>query len=251
VKTFWKVAGIATLVAIVGVLLIGAVALAQDPEDGADWPFDFREKLHQAIADALGIGVDEYDAALETAHDRVLDQAVAEGFLSQEQADQMRERAAEGFGPGMMGGGFFGPGSRSGAWGRGGHGIMGRAETSLIAVAAQAMDMTTEELLAELQDGKSIADVAAERGTDVQAIADAYVAERAAWLDELVAAERMTQAQADSMLAHMEEGVLEHLSEPYPFGGRGPGGCEGEMPGGTWRGGPRFMPGRFPGQGES
>jgi len=77
------------------------------------------------------------------------------------------------------------------------------------------------------------------------------VAERAAGLDELVAAERLTQAQADAMLAHMEEEALEHLSEPYPLGGRGPGGCEGEMPGGTWRGGPRSMPGRFPGQGES
>jgi len=139
VKKFWKVAGIATLVAIVGVMLIGAVALAQDPEDGADWPFDFRAKLHQAIADALGIGVDEYDAAVQTAHDQVLDQAVAEGYLSQEQADQIRERAAEGFGPGMMGGGFFGPGSRSGAWGRGGHGMMGGAETSLVAIAAQGM----------------------------------------------------------------------------------------------------------------
>ena len=29
------------------------MAFAQEPEDGADWPFNFRERLHQAVADVL------------------------------------------------------------------------------------------------------------------------------------------------------------------------------------------------------
>jgi hypothetical protein len=67
-QRFWKVAGIATLVAILGVVAIGTVAFAQ--EDGEGFPFDFGARFREAIADALGITVDEYDAAVEEARTR-------------------------------------------------------------------------------------------------------------------------------------------------------------------------------------
>jgi hypothetical protein len=46
-----------------------------------------------------------------------------------------------------------------------------------IATAAEALGMTAEELRAELEAGKSIAQVAEERDVDVQVVVDALVAE--------------------------------------------------------------------------
>jgi hypothetical protein len=242
-KTFWKIAGIATLVAILGIVAVGAVVLAQDAEDGVDWPFNFRTRMHEAIANILGVGVDEYDTAIETAREQVLDEALDEGWLTQDQADRMRERVEEGFGPGMRGG-FVGP--RGGIFGpgRGRGGLMAGPENSLITVVADQLGMTVDELLGELQDGKSIVDVAAEQGVELQAIADAFIAQQADWLAEAVEEGRLTQKQADWMLDQMEERILEHLDAPFSFfGGRGPGGC--------WHGGGRGGFGGFPGLNES
>jgi len=236
-KTLWRVLGVATLVVVLGVVAVGAVAWAQDDGDG---PFDFRARVHQAIADALGISVEEYDAAVDTAHDQVLDEAVAEGVLTQEQADAIQERQELGFGPGMMGRGgrFFGPGGWSG------RGVMGGAENSLIAVAADQLGMTVDELAAALEDGETtIADLAAAQGIDPQAIVDAYIAGRQELLAEAVADGRITQEQADLMLEHMAEMALAHVNGTFPLGGPG-GGCPGGMQGGFRRGG-MMSPGRF------
>jgi len=238
-KRFWKIAGIATLVAILGVAGLGAVAFAQEgSDDESGW--NFREQIHQAIASILGITVDEYDTAVETARVQVLEQAVAEGILTQEQADRIQERIGEGFGP-------FTFGSRR--FGRQGFGF--GAEHSLVAVAAEELGMTVDELLAELKDGKSIADVAQEEGVDPQAIADAFLAQRAEALAQAVENGRITQEQADQMLEHMTEEVQEHLEESFPFGG-GRTGCWSHAPGGSRHDGAR--PGRFrsfPDQSES
>jgi len=139
-KGFWKVIGIAVLVGLLGVALAGAVAFAQE-DDVADWPFDFRVRLHEAIAGVLGISVDEYDSAVDTAREQVLDEAVAEGVLTQERADLMQERAAEGFGPGMQGG-FFGGRGHGGMMG----GFGGRGDSSLLAIAAEQLEKAASEL---------------------------------------------------------------------------------------------------------
>jgi hypothetical protein len=253
-KTFWKVLGMATLVAVLGVMAVGAVALAQDDGDGS---FDFRERVHQAIAGALGVSVEEYDAAVDQAHDQVLDEAVAEGVLTQEQADAIKERQELGYGPGMgMRGGFLGP--RGGAFGGRMGGWMGGAENSLIAVAADQLGMTVDELAAALQDGETtIAGLATAQGVDPQAIADEFIAGREELLAQAVADGRITQEQADLMLERMAEMVLQHLNGTLPLGGRGPGGClggtgtqsgfgRGRMGGGMMGGG-RFQSPTVPG----
>ena len=64
-KKFWTIAGIATLVAVLGVVSLGAVAYAQD--DGSGGPFDFGGRFREAISGVLGISVEEYDAAVDQA----------------------------------------------------------------------------------------------------------------------------------------------------------------------------------------
>lgn len=237
-RKFWKIAGIALLVAILGGAAIGAVALAQDGEDGDGFPFNFRERLHETVADILGISVDEYDAALESAQERVLGEAVKDGWLTQDQADRMQERMDEGFGRGMHGG--F-PGTRGDKFGPGRGSFMGAPENSLLGVAAEKLNITQQELQDELQDGKSIADVASEKGVELQGIADAYLAQLEESLNQAVEDGRITQNHADLMLTRAQENVMDQLENTW----------ENCMPGGTWGGGRPSRFRDFPGQGES
>jgi hypothetical protein len=222
-KRFWKIAGIATLVAILGVVAVGAAAYAQD-DDGSGWPFDFGSRFRETIADILGITVEKYDAAVQQAQDQVTDEALAEGWLTEEQAERMRERMDPGFGMRGMGKGFIGP--------RGG--FMGRGGDSLIGMIAEELDMSMQDLCAELQDGKSLAEVASENGVDAQAIADAYLSQLEENLTQAVEDGKITQKQADWMLEQATESVQDQLNNtwedraPHGFpGGRRPGGMWG------------------------
>jgi hypothetical protein len=227
-KQFWKLAGVATLVAILGVAALGAVAYAQDDE-GA--PFDFHGRFREALASALGVTVDEYDAAVDQAQEQVVGEAVAEGWLTDEQAELLRWRMDQAPGSDMhgMGKGMrdFGPGLRGGG-------------DNLVSIAADKLGMSLTDLLTELQAGKSIADVAAEKSVDVQTIADAYLAQLKENLDESVTRGKITQKQADYSLEQAEERVTDQLNRTWEDGFHG-------FPGG---GRPGRMRG-FPGQNEA
>ena len=216
-KRFWKLAGIAMGVAILGAAALGAVAYAQD-DDGS--PFDFRTRFREALASALGVTVEEYDAGVDQAQEQVVDEAVSEGWLTEEQAELMRWRMDQA--PGFR---MPGPGKAPGMLGRG----MGIGGDSLLSVAADELGMSLTELLTELQDGKSIADVAATQGVDPQTIVSSYLAALQEDMDEAVAEGRITQNQADHMLQQAEERAtnqVENIWEggPRDFGGGRHGG---------------------------
>jgi hypothetical protein len=223
-RRFWKIAGIATLVAVLAVGALGAVALAQEgSDDSSGW--NFRERLHQAIAGILGISVEEYETAIDTAETQVLEEAVADQWLTQEQADRLKERLDARPEGGRFGWGF--PMAR---------GLPGMHGGSLYSIAAEKLDMEWSDLMAEFQDGKSIADVVAEKGVDTQEITDAYLAQYEDKLADAVADERITQKQADSMLENMAEKVSDQLEAAcggcFPGGFMGRGGRGFGFPGG-------------------
>ncbi len=127
------------------------------------------------------------------------------------------------YGPGMMGGGAGMRGGMMGGRGMmGGQGMMG-SENSLIAVAADQLNMTTDELIAALGGTKSIAQVAAEHNVAVDTIVNAFLTPRIERLNDLVAAGRITQAQADQMVATMRTNVTTHINEVWTPQGNGPG----------------------------
>ena len=166
-----------------------------------------------------------------------------------------------GQGPGgMMGRGMmfdddFGPGF---GWGPGGMMGWGGPENSVISIAAEKLGLTTAELQAELQAGKTIAAVAAEKNVAVDTIVEAVIAPRSERLSQLVTNGQLTQEQADAMLAQMKTNITERLNEagsPRDFAGpRGMMGGwmmgPGMMGGGHWGGGmmgPGMMGGRWGG----
>jgi polyhydroxyalkanoate synthesis regulator phasin len=167
----------------------------------------------------------------------VLAPLVEDGTITQAQADKVVEAlvaAAPERGPG--GGG---PGH---------HGRTGRG----LDAAAEALGMEADELAQQLRDGRTLAQVAEERGVPVQTVIDALVAEVAEHLDEAVADGRLTREQADERLAEATERITDRVNNGRPEGegrpgpdgdhdrrgpdGRGPGsrgpGSGGEAPGG-------------------
>jgi hypothetical protein len=83
------------------------------------------------------------------------------------------------------------------------------------------MDQAT--LVGSLNSGKTVADVAKDKGVALDKIVDAFVAKRAEVLKSAVAASRMTQAQADAMLAAVKADVTAQLSAKFTPQGYGPG----------------------------
>lgn len=97
-------------------------------------------------------------------------------------------------------------------------------QNSLIAIAAETLGLTPQDLIAELEAGKTIAEVAEEQGVALETIVDAFLAPRAEALQAAVEAGRMTQEQADALLAQIREHVRTRLTATWTFRlGYGPG----------------------------
>ena len=97
--------------------------------------------------------------------------------------------------------------------GRGGKGGPG------LEIAAQALGTTADELHTALEGGQTLAQVAADKGVDVQVVVDALVAERTTHINQEVTDGELTQAQADEKLADLEQHVTDMVNNPRPAGG--------------------------------
>lgn len=120
-----------------------------------------------------------------------LDALVAAGTITQAQEDAIlagieANRPAFGDGDGDHGP-RMGHGPMGGMGGHGPMGGMGRGgRGGGVDAAATALGITTEELKTELEAGKTIADVATDKGVDVQAVIDSIVAEQTANITQRV-----------------------------------------------------------------
>jgi ABC-type transporter Mla subunit MlaD len=130
-------------------------------------------------------------------------------------------------------------------------GGMGGPENGLVAVAAEVIGIEQTELVAALNDGQTIAEVAKAHDVALQDIVDAFVADRAEWMASAVESGSLTQEQVDLMLANMSEHIALRLAQPFePQGmgfmngngmgmmGRGMHGGMGHGMGPGWRMGP-------------
>jgi hypothetical protein len=78
---------------------------------------------------------------------------------------------------------------------------------------AETLGMTTAELDTELQQGKTIAEIAVEQGSSAQAVIDALVAEVSSALDAAVANGRLTEEEAAEKLAEATERITTMVNE--------------------------------------
>ncbi len=186
-------------------------------------PLGNKGEQSAALAAALGITTEEYQAAQVAAQGAAIDQQVADGWLTQLQADELKANLESG--SGRMGGDF----------GRG-HGAAGGSEIDFDALLADALGITTDELDAartqvyEDQLAQAVTD-----GTMTQEQADLALARRAlqayvapllqsAYDDAVAAAVSdgiITQAQADALAAQGGYGMRGFGPGMGDMGGRG------------------------------
>ena len=180
-------AGAALLVAGLGAA--GAVAASDI--------FSPREESKAVIDDAasqLGVEPAELSDALKQALKNRVDEALADGRLTQQQGDELKERIDADDYPLL-----FGRGGHGGPGGLGRHGHF-----EILAAAASFLGMTEAELREELRD-KTLADIAKEQGKTAAGLMQQLVATQTKRIDEAVADGRISEEQAAELKADLAE----------------------------------------------
>lgn len=139
--------------------------------------------------------------------------AVALGGIALATGGCERDRDIEINGPGMM--------RRLGERGQenivpGPGRMMGLGAGIDLQTAAQALGMTEADLQNELQGGKTLAQVAQEKGVATQTLVDALLAEPKADLAQQVTGGKITQAQADQILADLTDRIQTLINSGQP-----------------------------------
>ena len=135
---------------------------------------------------------------------------VTDGTITQAQADEVATTLAQQLPRGGPGGGD--------------HDGFGRAAFGQVsAAAAKALGVSEADLRARLQGGKSVADVAKEKGVDLDTVVTAVTDAVTTQITQAVEDGRITQAQADTMTADLTAKITEEIDEVHDgdHGGRG------------------------------
>ena len=154
----------------------------------------------QAVVDdaakQLGVDPTKLSDALKQALENRVDAAVAAGTMTKAQGEELKARIESddfplfgGRGPGF-GDGHDGPKAFFG-----GH----------LSAAATYLGVTEAALRTSLEDGKTLADVAKEKGKSTDGLVDALVADETKELDAAVTAGKLTKVQRDALLANAKQ----------------------------------------------
>jgi hypothetical protein len=183
--------GTAALAATVGAG--GAIAATQlNPSE------ESKTVLNDA-AEQLGVEPSELSDALKDALANRVDAAVEAGRLTEEQGAELKERIESGDVPLL---GLGGPGF--------GHRMHHVGDLD---AAASYLGMTEANLMTALEGGKTLAQIAEDRGKSVDGLVSALVDEAEAELAAAVRAGRLTDAQRDSILSGLEQRITRLVNE--------------------------------------
>ena len=103
-------------------------------------------------------------------------------------------------------------------------------QRTLFAAIAEAAGVDQQSMMEQLRGGKSLLEIIEAGGTDVGVIVDQVVNAETERVDQAVADDSMTQAEADQWLAGLAERVRGMLEGTFQFGGRGDPGAGMEQP---------------------
>jgi hypothetical protein len=172
------------------------------------------------VARHLGISRQKLDDATKAAAIDQVDAQLKAGQITQAQADELKQRIQNGDVPplGVLRGG--GPGFGFG--GPGGPGLLKTGISDSLAAAAKYLGLTESALRTQLQDGKSLADVAKAQNKDLSGLKDAILAAAKSDLDKAVSDKKITQSQADDIYNGLKDRIDDLVNGQLRF--RGPGG---------------------------
>jgi hypothetical protein len=188
--------GIAAVLAAAG----GGAAVAAS---GSGSPSEENQAVLDDAAKQLGISPTKLSDALKQALSDRVDAAVAAGRLTKTQGDELKRRINSDAFP------LF-PGPHRGF---GQFGFFGN-----ISAAADYLGLTEAQLHAQLESGKTLAQVATAQGKTVAGLIDALVNAAKQRLDSAVAAGRLTQAQENDLLSGLRDRITNLVNATGPHG---------------------------------
>jgi len=181
------------------------------------------ERSQAIIKDAagqLGVQPDALSDALKKAVENQIDAEVKAGRLTKEQGDALKKRVESGDYP-LLG---LGPGGPRGFGFGFGHGLGGHHLLFGPGLddAATYLGLTDSQLRTELQNGKTLAQVAKDKGKSVDGLVDAMTADLEAKLDQGVKDGKLPRSRADQLLTATKDRLKDMVngkrpSFPRPF----------------------------------
>jgi hypothetical protein len=216
--------------AVVAALAAGLVAAGAIAASKALSPSQESKAVIDDAAAQLGVRPDALSKALKQALENRIDEAVKQGRLSKERGDELKKRIESDAYPlllvrgafGRFGFGFAAPP------GFGGHafrapGLAAPHHFAIFDTAASYLGMTEAQLRDELMNGKTLVDIAKEKGKSVSGLVQAIVTAQEKRIDEAVSDGRLTKDQASALKANLDDRIESFVNGEFRspgFGGR-------------------------------
>jgi hypothetical protein len=191
--------------AVAAVALVGGGSAIAASQLGSE---EDQQAILDDAAEQLGVEPSELSDALKDAYKARVDAAVEAGELTQEQGDAIKERIDSGELP-LLGFHRGGP-----------HGHHGPLHGNFDA-AATYLGLTEAELREQLESGQTLAEIAETEGKTVDGLEQALVDAAEEDIAAAVEAGRLTQAQADEILAGLPDRIDDVVNGTFPPGGPG------------------------------
>ena len=197
----WRIGTILLAVVILAGVVTGAAFANPDPSNNPAIGNLYQNFVSKFAAN-LGVDQDKVTAALDTTKKQMLDEAVQQGKLTQEQADKIAANKGFGFGG-------FGIGHDKGHnFKAKGNAFRGQGRN--LDGVASALGVTTDQLKTEIQSGKKIQDIVTEHGMTMDQFNQKMLELKKDAISKAVADGKMTQDQANKILQNMEQ----HFKNP-------------------------------------
>lgn len=184
-------------VLVVTLLIIGvggSVVLAQGPTPTPP-KSGWADLYWQALAGKLGISVDQLKQMTQDARKDALNEAVKKGLLTQQQADRLLKQAPL---AGQL---------RDKLKDR--RQVFRAFSKAALDGAAKALGMKSDDVLAALRGGKTLADLAKEKNVDPNKVKQAIVDAEKAALDQAVKDGKLTKERAEQLKAKLDPSKID------------------------------------------
>jgi hypothetical protein len=189
-------------------LVVGSVLAAPGPQSSEDNPggkaATYRQFFIERLAGLLNVTPEQLREATKQAARETVDEAEEQGDIAANRASKLRERIERGLPGWGLGGVQRGMGCLKG-------GGLAMGHLQAIEAQAAALGMTPAELRASLAEGKTLAELAAERGITAEQMKAAVLGQIGERLDQAVAAGNLSDKQAQAMRERLNQVPAEHF----------------------------------------
>jgi hypothetical protein len=199
----WKIAAATTAgLAIAG----GGAAIAADKLSSS--PSDESQAVINDAAERLNVTPSALSDALKKALEDRVDAAVAAGRITKAEGDELKQRIESSDFPVFLGHPGYGE-----------HRLFGGLDA-----AASYLGVTEDALQSELESGKTLAQVAQEKGKSVDGLVQALYDDAKQHLDAAVSAGKLTQSDENTILSDLKQHITDLVNGVRPpMGGFGKG----------------------------